>query len=285
MDYEIKLNLLEQPKIDFKQLMKKHFVDISEELKLPPVAISIGETQKGDQTYPIPFGTYGNFSCIVGASKSRKTFLKSLLEACYIGGNSTKYAEIIKGRLNQDKYVVSIDTEQGIWSAQQAFRRPVEMCGFPYEKYAPFALREMDWKQRIEFIEYIFMESEYKDNLGLVTIDGAADLVPDVNDLERSNELLQKLMKWSTISNCHIIVVLHKNFGTQKPTGNLGSAILKKAETVAMVSVDEQDKSISNVDFAYTRVFPIDPISYSIDNDWLPYLIEDHMSNSNEIFK
>jgi hypothetical protein len=54
-------------------------------MKQQPVA-GIGTSVYKDNSYPIPFGSYGDFSCIVGASKSRKTFFKSMIEASYLGG-------------------------------------------------------------------------------------------------------------------------------------------------------------------------------------------------------
>ena len=37
-------------------------------------------------------------------------------------------------------------------------------------------------------------------------------------------------MEWSQKFNCHIITVIHSNFGSDKPTGHLGSALEKKRE-------------------------------------------------------
>jgi len=56
-----------------------------------------------------------------------------------------------------------------------------------------------------------------------VIIDGIADLVSDVNNLEESNLVVQKIMKWSAELDCHIVTVIHSNFGSDKPTGHLGS--------------------------------------------------------------
>ena len=38
-------------------------------------------------------------------------------------------------------------------------------------------------------------------------------------------------MAWSTVYDCHIVTVIHSNFGSDKPTGHLGSFLEKKAET------------------------------------------------------
>ena len=91
--------------------------------------------------------------------------------------------------------------------------------------YHTYALRTLGFKQRIEFIEFCLKN---KKRTGLVIIDGIADLVSDVNNLEESNKVVQKLMEWSANYNIHIITVIHSNFGSDKPTGHLGSFLEKK---------------------------------------------------------
>jgi len=105
--------------IDFKKLFTESYVDPAEELKPQPVAISIGYSEYKGTNFPIPFGSYGDFSCIVGASKSRKTFFKSMIEASYIGGNSNKFCPSFKGHNQKDKVIISIDTEQSKFHTQR----------------------------------------------------------------------------------------------------------------------------------------------------------------------
>lgn len=271
---EIELSGEKDPvKIDYKSIHDLHFVDIDTVLKPQPVAISIGETLYKGNYYPISFGSYGDFSCIVGASKSKKTFLKSLITACYIGGNSNFYADNIKGHNSKDKFVIDIDTEQSEFHSQRVFRRVAEMVGVNPSQYKPFSLRKLSANERLDFIDWLFTESEYKDNIGLCNIDGVADLVNDVNDLEASNKVAQKLLKWSAEANCHILTVLHRNFGTKKPTGHLGSAVLKKAETVVFV---EKENEMVLVNPEYTRNQPFETFAFEVREDWLPYVVGDY---------
>lgn len=252
---------------DFNAIEQKSFIDVSVQIQRPPVAIGLGEyTYKGNN-YPIPFGSYGDFSCIVGASKSMKTFLKSAIVAGYIGGNSTKYFPDVKGFENEQKYIIDIDTEQSTYHTQRTARRVCEMVGVNPDFYIPYSLREFDAKTRLEFIEWIYTESKYKDNLGLVSIDGAADLLDNVNDLEKSNELVGRMLRWTKITNSHLITVLHRNHGTTKPTGHLGSAITKKAETVAFVT---RESDLIKVTPEYTRNYPFDEFTFRLDENFLP---------------
>lgn len=245
------------------QVYGETIIHADEELSPPPTAISIGTySYKGNPFY-IPWGTYGNFSCIVGASKARKSFLKSAIIAGYIGGKAQMYFPEIRGHETEGKIVLDIDTEQSKWHTQRAVRRVVEMVGSPYDNYKAFFLREQDAKIRFEFIEYLVMDV-YRDKVGLVCIDGAADILESVNDLDLSNKIVQGMMRWTSKSNCHVLTVLHRNHGSDKPTGHLGSAIMKKAETVAFV---EKNDMTSSVTANYTRNYPFEPFEFEVLED------------------
>lgn len=262
---EIK-DLAKEETIDFKAMHDKCFVDVSLELPPPPVALSLGTYTYKNQIHPIPFGTYGNFSCLVGASKSMKTFLKSALLAGYIGGRSTNYFPDLKGHDTQDKIILDIDTEQSLWHTQRVARRVCEMVGANYELYRPYSTREYTAKEKLQFIEYLVMD-EYKNNVGLVAIDGAADVLDTVNDEMTSKKLVEDMMRWTSKSNCHLSTVLHRNHGSDKPTGHLGSAIMKKAETVAFVTRDDDRTKVTP---DYCRNYPFNEFYFSLDSDHLP---------------
>ena len=256
--------------IDFNKLMLESEVNIDEELERQPIALSIGTHQFKGKPYNTPFGSYGDFSCIVGASKSRKTFLKSALVAGYIGGKSNNYFEDITGHDTEEKFILEFDTEQSKFHTQRVLRRVVDMVGHSSEYYKGFSLRKYGAKERQQFIEYVLYESDYKNNIGLVTIDGYADLVQDFNNLEESSKLTDNLLKWTTDKQCHITGVLHRNFGSNKPVGHVGSSILKKAETVVFVD-KEEDGQITNVSCKYSRNIEFDDFGFIVNKDtWLP---------------
>lgn len=255
--------------INFNQIAKESFIDPKAEIKRQPIAISLGESEYKGNYYPIPLGSYGDFSCIVGASKSKKTFFKSMIVSGYLGGNSCNYSEI-KGHDNSDKYVLEFDTEQSEYHTQRVTRRVIEMVGINDERYKSFSIRKYDPKIRFQFIEYMIFESEYKDKIGLISIDGYVDLVTDFNSLEQSTELTEKLLQWTSKSKCHITGILHKNFGTSKPVGHVGSSVLKKAETVIFV---ESDNQLTKVKCEYSRNIPFDEFYFEVNKDHLPIVV------------
>ncbi len=64
-----------------------------------------------------------------------------------------------------------------------------------------------------------------------ILIDGAADLVTDVNDPSESNERVALLHDMAIQYDCPIIVVIHLNPNSDKSRGHLGSQLERKAET------------------------------------------------------
>lgn len=272
---ELDKNINEPLSIDFKEMFNKALIDPSEEIKPQPIALSIGTTNYKGIEYPIPFGSYGDFSCIVGASKSKKTFFKSMIEAGYIGGNSNIYNPSIKGHNSQGKFVISFDTEQSEYHVQRVQRRVLELVGANYELYKTFSLRAYSPKERFDFIDWVIFESDLKDNIGLMSIDGYVDLVTDFNSLEQSTGLTEKLLQWTAKGKMHCTGILHKNFGTAKPVGHVGSSVLKKAETVVFVEAQE-DKTLVKCEYSRNQSF--EDILFEVDSkDWLPKEVKDFL--------
>jgi hypothetical protein len=260
---------------DFKKIFQEALIDPSEEIKQQPIAISIRDSEYKGNLYPIPFGSYGDFSCIVGASKSRKTFFKSMIEAGYIGGSSNILNPSIKGHNSKDKFVISFDTEQSQYHTQRVQRRVLEMVGSNYDFYKTFSLRQYTPKERFDFIDWIVFESDFKDNIGLMSIDGYVDLVTDFNNLEQATGLTEKLLQWTAKGKMHCTGILHKNFGTSKPVGHVGSSVLKKAETVVFVEKNDNE-TIAKCE--YSRNIPFEPIIFDVNSDWLPYETDNNYS-------
>ncbi len=271
----------QESKIDYSKILLETEVDISEELKPQPVAISVGTSLYKGNSYPIPFGSYGDFSCIVGASKSRKTFLKSAIVAGYIGGQAQNLFPDIQGHNTKEKFVIEFDTEQSKYHTQRVLRRVVEMIGNPYDYYKGFSLRRLEPKERMQLIEYVLYESEYRNQIGLVTIDGYADLIKDFNNLEESTMLSNNLLRWTDETQCHITGILHSTFGSRKPTGHAGSSVLKKAETVVFT---EKEDDFTKVTCDYSRNVPMEEFSFMVDSStWLPKLVDNNEPINNFI--
>ena len=252
-------------------------IDINKKIEHPPVAISFKtkevSTKDGLKSFPNAIGTYGNFSFIQAPPKSMKTFFVSLLGSAFCNpkGKFTRGMDSFRGK----KHFVHFDTEQGEWHAQRVFKRIQWMNkGLSLDFYHTFALRKISYRSRIDFIEYYLdcMREEGKE-IGLVVIDGVADLVSDANNLEESSAIVQKIMAWTTIYNCHIVTVIHSNNGSDKPTGHLGSFLEKKAETQIQLSRDENKLGAITVSCKRSRNTPFEQFDFKLDEEGLPKVI------------
>lgn len=264
---------------DYKKAFDKFYIPLDEELKPPPTALGIGYHEyKGNQYLNNTF-SYGEFSCIVAKSKSKKTFFKSALTASYIGGQAENYFDNIRQTRSKDYYVVEIDTEQGNYYTQRAFRRVAEMVGNPYEYYLPFGVEGEDPENIIKFIDSLLNDQKYKGKIKWLTIDGIADLVDNTNDIEKSNKVARQLLKWRKEHQMHICCVIHKNSTSNKATGHLGSYIQKKAETVILLEDTDDNPDNRNSPIKVTQIYsrgaPFDSFYFKLDEtNALPHKCE-----------
>ena len=249
-------------------------IDTSEVMEYPPTALSLGEktiqAKGGDITMPIPIGTYGNFSFVQAPPKSKKTFFVSLLASVYLSGGNN-FGGKIKGH-RDGRCLMHFDTEQGHWHAQRVFKRVQDMSTTKEVGcYHTYALRTIGYKERLLFIEHCLEQNKGKN--GLVIIDGIADLVSDVNNLEESNLCVQKIMQLSAKYDCHIVTVIHSNYGSDKPTGHLGSFLEKKTENQIQLEVNTVNKEWITVSCKRSRGYAFETFSFSINEFGLPFVV------------
>jgi len=253
------------------------YVNPTEIIDYPPVALSYGEkvlrSSKGDTILPIPIGTFGNLSVITAPPKTKKTFFVSLLASTFLSGSNV-YGGRLKGHRGLGN-LVHFDTEQGLWHCQKVFKRVYDMDSkINHKNYHTFGLRSVDYKTRLKFIEHYLKNNI--DHPSLVIIDGIADLCSDANNIQESNEVVQKLMEWSANYNCHIINVIHQNFGSSKlGTGHLGSFLEKKAETVIQLEANTVNKNWVTVRCGRSRGYAFETFSFEVNERGLPTIVTD----------
>lgn len=255
--------------MEMQSLYEDCYVDVNADIEYPPIAISFGQkeyhTKEGVKYFPIPIATYGNFSFVQAPPKSLKTFFMSLLSAVYANKDCSYTGDLVSHRDN--KSLIHFDTEQGMWHSQRVFKRVLDMNkGLDTSFYHTYALRSLTTTERLNFIGYILEElSDKGDGVGLVIIDGIADLVTSVNDEESCKTVVQKIMTWTVKYKCHITTVIHSNWGSDKPTGHLGSALEKKAETQIQLKKNELTGAV-DVECKRSRNAPFSPFSFELVN-------------------
>jgi len=256
---------IEQPEeTDYSKIAKDCFINVDQKIEMQPIALSLGKHEHKGAMYHTPIASYGDFFCLIGASKSRKTYAKKGIISSYIGGNAPEYFPSLKGHGNKDKVIIDNDTEQSKFHAQRGARQILDMVGSKYEHYMPYEMRSLNHLDRIGLIKW---QLENIDNIGLMFVDGIADLVRNVNDLDECNDLVQMLMSWSKDYNIAIGTILHINYGGIKATGHLGSAVTKKAETVILV---ETTDGVTSLKPNLTRNISFNEICFEVGSDGLP---------------
>lgn len=204
----------------------------------------------------------GNVSAVVGLAKSRKTFL-----TCAVASGYLSDSEFMGFDTPATGRVLYLDTEQSRPHVHKIARRILRSIGLPtdrnQDKLIVAALRELTPDQRKEATAEILRR--YKPDL--VILDGVADLCNDPNDLHESEALTCELMRWSSEYDNHFLCVLHSNPGGDKARGHLGSALLRKAETVALIKVDGATSVVSP---QYCRNEPFTEFAFQINANGLP---------------
>jgi len=231
--------------VELENLLNKAFIDIDIPVNKPPICMYIYNKMPGSShfdTYRL--FTLGNFSAITGKSKSKKTFLTSLMLAA--ASTNTVIQDKFKGNLPENKTgVLLFDTEQSGYDAWITSKRVRTISNSNIPNFGAFDLREYDPLTRCEIINYGI--KKYSDNLGFVIIDGIADLVKAINDENEAVKIVTMLMQWSKNYNIHICNVIHQNKNDNYATGWLGSMVIKKAEAVLSVEKDIYNKDRSKV--------------------------------------
>lgn len=174
----------EKPKTELKDLLKKSYINLDIEIEKPPVILYISDTS-GTQTIRKRVFTLGNFSSIIGKAKSRKTFLVSMFTSACLKNDSIYYKFF--GNLPDNKrQILYFDTEQGEYDAANNIKRILRLSEQSPDFIGAFSLRQFSPIERCDIISEAFSNFN---NIGLVVIDGIADLAKAINDEDEATRV------------------------------------------------------------------------------------------------
>ncbi len=234
--------------------IKPHLLDASTSIPEPIPVIS---------RYGSIIASEGNISAVVGAAKSKKTFLCTALVGAMLRPSGTSAFGITPSQ----SLVLWVDTEQSASHTQRVIKRIHRMANMPedkpYDKLVTLTLREVEPKERFSILKDAI--AYYKPRL--VVIDGISDLMYNSNCIEESDSVVGELMALSTEYNCHIMSVLHTNPNSDKARGHIGSTLQRKVETMIYVrKVGER----SVVEPQYCRNEEFAPFAFHITEEGMP---------------
>ena len=134
-------------------------------------------------------------------------------------------------------------------------------------------MREYSPAIRIGVIDYALRQRK---GYGLVIIDGIRDLMLDINSTGESVEVINKMMEWSSKYDLHIHCVLHLNKGDNNVRGHIGTEMSNKAETVLVISKNNDCPNVSEVHALHIREKEFKPFAFTVNEGGLPVLAEGH---------
>ncbi len=228
----------------------------------------------------------GSLISCLGLPKTRKSSVAAMIVASALSEDK-KHGIIETPHI--DGHVLWFDTEMGLHRELPRFHNHVvDMAGrrgdehddYLWEHYHVINLRPYSHSERLAIIDNIVMHSDLRDNIGLMVLDGVADLISSTNDLSESKEVMDRILKWSDFLKCPTIVCLHLAHSTKRGQGFAGNFLANKGSYSIQAEV-EYDGSPSLIKAGMTRngqrfePFKISNIEYGEPNAGRPIFVDD----------
>lgn len=188
--------------------------------------------------------TPGNLCAITAQAKVGKSSLVAALAAAAMVPQEAEVDTLTAVGFNAHGHgLIYFDTEQSpddFWHAIDRARRRARLETIP-EWVKSYTVADLPAQIGRKAVALAMADSsEQFGGLHSVVIDGVADLVLDVNDAAECNGFVAELHSLAIRYDCSIILVIHKNPGSEKVRGHLGSQIERKAET--NLSLEKEDE-------------------------------------------
>ena len=199
-----------------------------------------------------------DLTVITGQPKTGKTMLISILMACCARDREQGGLVGIERIRQEPLRVMWVDTEQSPQSTQYILRKRVMQLidgEFPEDRFFVFNVRSVNVGERYDLIA----EGVDAYRPDIVIIDNVRDLVSDINNGEKAQELIEGLMKLSQTCECNVVTVIHQNRSAE----NRGLR--------GWLGTENAERPTFCIEQSMTRKFDIDsPVCYQMDDNGLP---------------
>ena len=211
----------------------------------------------------------GELVAVTGKAKSGKTLFNSVLMACCVRDEVLQVQRSFDNNdgIRQTQYVRCLwyDTEQSEQSTQDILKnRIARMVGesgpkFQEAGFEVFNVRCLNHDVRLR----LFETAVHKYRPELVVLDGIRDLLADINDGVKAQEIVERLMKLAQETDCCLVCVLHQNKGAEDRNlrGWIGTELMNKAfEVYACEKV--KPENIFAVEQTHTRKYDLGSLMF-----------------------
>ncbi len=260
----IKSKYMDDPKpIDtdrLDEILKKTRFDIK---KVPERLSPVFYASIGYKDSPIAYP--GSLGLLIGAQKVRKTTALKAIAASALGGR-----KIINFMLKSSGTgkIVFFDTEQrynSFWETQNQIHRLAGLADNT-DRYDGHTFLDETIDDRLLLMErYI----ELNDDIEMIVIDGALDILEDYNDIREAREVSERIARMANNSKAVVFVVVHASgkFG-KGPTnslGHLGSQLERKCDFAIQLTYNKETH-FTEVEHLLSRSFGKFP-NFEFTND------------------
>ena len=215
----------------------------------------------------------GELVAVTGKAKSGKTLFTSMLMACCVCDEVLQvqrpFEDIDDTWQCPPIRCLWYDTEQSEQSTQDILRhRILPMAGLLTEEgkgrkeedfYDIFNVRSLYYEERLR----LFEKAVRKYRPDLLLLDGVRDLLADINDGVKAQEIVERLMKLAQETNCCLVCVLHQNKGAEDRNlrGWIGTELMNKAfEVYSCEKV--KPENIFVVEQTHTRKYDLEGLMF-----------------------
>jgi len=258
---KIQIDKKEEKSISFLDT-EKYRIKHTDEIPLPDTVLSFGGQV---------VSTRKNIFGITGKAKVGKSFLMTLINGAVLkkGETGVLASYLPKGK---DK-ILYIDTEQSDYHVSLVVKRIKNLADEKkMDNLLMYAFDSVPTQSRFDYTEFLIHNTK---DLGLVIIDGIADLVKTVNDEIIACDMADTLRRWATVQDVAIGYVLHQNpSDNSKMRGHLGTVLMNKSETVVQISSSKENESVKLVETTQTRNKKPDNWSFEII-DGVPVIMDE----------
>jgi hypothetical protein len=181
-----------------------------------------------------PVSTPGNLTTITSAVKTGKSAVIGAMMAAAM--TSRKDVDLLRFESSNERGLAlcHFDSEQSPDDFWLSIRRALARAGLesPPPWFYSYYLTGLGPTAGLQCVrEALATCAKQHGGVHSLLLDGAADLVTDVNDPKESNALVTELHGMTILYDCPAIGVIHLNPGTEKSRGHLGSQLERKAES------------------------------------------------------
>lgn len=201
-----------------------------------------------------PFARLGDVQIISGQAGNGKSMLFSQIITAILKGEFGELRYELADSVPNPKLLL-IDTEQSRDDAICGKNRVMELCGWglqePRDNFFILLLRDTEtaigrWRK--------VLQSIFETKPNFIILDGLLDVCEDFNSQTECAELIFKCLQTATFYKAAMLCVLHQNPLSQKLTGHLGSAAMRKVSDILVVSKEKKaDNIVFNVSQAKAR--------------------------------